>query len=166
MNFEGTHQYMGNHGIVFNISQITLTDSDRGRLRELHFGEAKHAHYQVTSKVVEVYDKMQAKNLPCVIMVGISKPLTRQQADTLNTQRTSIANLALSAFGGAARAVGNLAGPVAGLAAGTAVGMGVRSYVNDVLPTYHAGDVVVSIQAQVSGGIGPQRTAESLIIRA
>lgn len=62
--------------------------------------------------------------------------------------------------------MGNLAGPVAGLAAGTAVGMGVRSYVNDVLPTYHAGDVVVSIQAQVSGGIGPQRTAESLIIRA
>ena len=33
MKFEGTFQYMGNHGIVFNISQITLTDSERGRLR-------------------------------------------------------------------------------------------------------------------------------------
>ncbi|QXI45874.1 hypothetical protein HU763_013895 [Pseudomonas anuradhapurensis] len=160
MKFEGTYQYMGNHGIVFSVSQITLTDSERGRLRELHFGEAKRAHFQVNSKVVEIYDKVQAKNLPCVMMVGISQPLTRQQADTLNTQRTSIANLALSAFGGAARTVGNLAGPLAGLAAGTAVGMGVRSYVNDVLPTYHAGDVIVSIQAQVNGGIGPQRTAE------
>ncbi|WP_200625805.1 hypothetical protein [Pseudomonas sp. LAM2023] len=160
MKFEGTYQYMGNHGIVFSVSQITLTDSERGRLRELHFGEAKRAHFQVNSKVVEIYDKMQAKNLPCVMMVGISQPLTSQQADTLNTQRTSIANLALSAFGGAARTVGNLAGPLAGLAAGTAVGMGVRSYVNDVLPTYHAGDVIVSIQAQVNGGIGPQRTAE------
>lgn len=124
MKFEGIFQYMGNHGIVFSVSQITLTDSERGRLRELHFGEAKRAHFQVNSKVVEIYDKMQAKNLPCVMMVGISQPLTRQQADTLNTQRTSIANLALSAFGGAARTVGNLAGPLAGLAAGTAVGMG------------------------------------------
>jgi hypothetical protein len=37
MKFEGTFQYMGTHGIVFNVSQITLTDSERGRLRELHF---------------------------------------------------------------------------------------------------------------------------------
>jgi len=41
MKFEGTFLYMGNHGIVFNVSQITLTDSERGRLRELHFGERK-----------------------------------------------------------------------------------------------------------------------------
>lgn len=79
MKFEGTFQYMGNHGIVFNVSQIPLTDSERGRLRELHFGEAKRAHYEVNSKGVEVYDKMQAKNLPCAMMIGISKPLTRQQ---------------------------------------------------------------------------------------
>lgn len=31
---------------------------------------------------------------------------------------------------------------------------------------YHTGDVIMSIQAQVNGGIGPQRTAESLIVRA
>lgn len=41
MKFEGTFQYMGTHGVVFNVSQITLTDSERGRLRELHFGEAR-----------------------------------------------------------------------------------------------------------------------------
>lgn len=59
MKAEGTFQYMTPHGIVFNVSQITLTDSERGRLRELHFGEAKNAHYQVNCKVVEVYDKMR-----------------------------------------------------------------------------------------------------------
>ena len=32
-------------------------------------------------------------------------------------------------------------------------------------PTYHAGDVLVSIEAQVNGGIGPQRSATSLIIK-
>ena len=165
MKVEGTFQYMTPQGIVFSVSQITLTDSERGRLRELHFGEAKSAHYQVNSKVVEVYDKMQAKNLPCVMMIGISKPLTRQQADALDAQRTKLANLAASAFGGAAGTVGGLAGPVGSFAAGTVVTAGVRSYVNDALPTYHAGDVIVSIQAQVNGGTGPQRTSESLIIK-
>lgn len=88
MKFEGTFQYMGNHGIVFNVSQVTLTDSERGRLRELHFGEAKSAHYEVNRKVVEVYDKMLAKNLPCLMMIGISKPLTRQQFSTPNAPKS------------------------------------------------------------------------------
>ncbi|QXH54293.1 hypothetical protein KSS94_10485 [Pseudomonas fakonensis] len=54
MKFEKTTQYKTDDGIVFNLSQITLMDSDRGRLRELHFGEAKHAHYQVNSMVVDI----------------------------------------------------------------------------------------------------------------
>jgi len=83
MKSEGTFQYTTLHGIVFNTSQITLTENERGRLRELHFGEAKNAHYQVSNKVVDVYDKMLAKNLPCVMKIGISQPLSRQQADTL-----------------------------------------------------------------------------------
>ncbi|MDY0835538.1 hypothetical protein [Pseudomonas sp. SED1] len=157
MKFDGTFQYLGNHGIVFNVSQITLTDSDRGRLSELHFGEAKSAHYEVNRKVVEVYDKMLAKNLPCQMMIGISKPLTRQQGDTLNAQRTKIANLAATAFGSAAT--------VASPYAVAPVGVGVRMYVNEILPTYHAGDVLVSIEAQVNGGIGPQRTVSTLIIK-
>src|SRR3546814_3606046 len=93
MKFEGTFQYMGNHGVVFNVSQITLTDSERGRLRELHFGEAKSAHYEVNSKVVEVYDKMLAKNLPCVMMIGISKPLTRQQGDRSEEHTSELQSL-------------------------------------------------------------------------
>ena len=44
MKFEKTTQYRSEEGIVFNLSQITLMESDRGRLRELHFGEAKRAH--------------------------------------------------------------------------------------------------------------------------
>lgn len=60
MKFEGTFQYMGNHGIVFSVSQITLTDSERGRLRELYFGEAKSAHYEVNSKVVEVCPRFRS----------------------------------------------------------------------------------------------------------
>lgn len=165
MRFDKTFQFTTQHGVVFNVSQITLSDSDRGRLRELHFGEAKNAHYQVNSKVVEIYDKMQAKNLPCMMTIGISQPLTRQQGDALTAQRTDIVRLVSSASGSAAGAVGSLAGPWGGMAATTAVSAGTRTYANGVLPTFHAGDVIVSIQAEVHGGIGPQRTAESLIIK-
>jgi hypothetical protein len=35
MKLEGTFRYFGNHGIVFNVSQIILTDSDRGCLSSL-----------------------------------------------------------------------------------------------------------------------------------
>ncbi|MCP6698192.1 hypothetical protein [Pseudomonas donghuensis] len=158
MKFEGTFQYMGQHGIVFNVSQITLTDSERGRLRELHFGEAKSAHYEVNSKVVEVYDKMLAKNLPCVMKIAISKPLTRQQGDTLNAQRTTVVNACASAFTAATTSV-------ASSFVGVPVGAAVRTYANEILPTYHAGDVLVSIDAQVNGGIGPQRSISTMIIK-
>jgi len=33
------------------------------------------------------------------------------------------------------------------------------------LPTYHAGDVIVSLDAQVSGGIGPQHSGSSMVIK-
>ncbi|MFK3773469.1 hypothetical protein [Pseudomonas sp. NPDC089406] len=158
MKFEGTYQFVGHHGIVYNVSQVTLTDSERGRLRELHFGEARSAHYEVNSKVVEVYDKMLAGNLPCLMRIAISKPLTREQGDVLNTQRTTVANATASAL---ASGAGSVASPWVGVA----VGVGVRTYVNEVLPTFHSGDVLVSVEAQVNGGIGPQRSLSSLIIK-
>jgi hypothetical protein len=34
------------------------------------------------------------------------------------------------------------------------------------LPAYHAGDIIVSLDAQVSGGIGPQRSVSSMIIKS
>jgi len=55
----------------------------------------------VNNLVVELYDKMLAKDLPCQMMVGISKPLTRQQGDLLNAQRTSIAILTSGVFAAA-----------------------------------------------------------------
>lgn len=34
------------------------------------------------------------------------------------------------------------------------------------LPTYHAGDVIISVEGEVSGGIGPQRSTKSAIVKA
>lgn len=92
------------------------------------------------------------------MMVGISNPLTRQQGDLLNTQRMSIANLSSGVFAAAAGKF--MPGAV------IPVGWAVREFTLGKLPTYHAGDVIVSLDAQVSGGIGPQHSASSMIIKA
>lgn len=65
----------------------------------------------------------------------------------------------------AASAFAGVTSYVASPYVGAPVGAGVRMYVNETLPTYHAGDILVSIEAQVNGGIGPQRTASTLIIK-
>ncbi|QCI11548.1 hypothetical protein E6B08_09190 [Pseudomonas putida] len=165
MKFEDTFQRTDMRGIVYNVSKFTLTSEDRPRLRELHFGEAKQAHYLVSSKVVEVYDKMQAGQRPCLMLVGISRPLTRRQGDELNASRSKVSRYASSAAGSVGGAVGSLGGPFGATVGTAAAGGGMRMYVEKNLPTYHAGDILVSIEAQVSGGIGPQRTLESLIIK-
>jgi len=150
-------QFSSSHGIIFSVSRFALSADERGSLRELHFGEAKAAHYEVSNRVVELYDKMLAKDLPCQMMVGISKPLTRQQGDLLNAQRMSIANLTSGVF---AAAAGKFMP-----AAVIPVGWAVREFTLGKLPTYHAGDVIVSLDAQVSGGIGPQHSGSSMIIK-
>lgn len=165
MQFEKTWQYKTDGGIIFNLSQITLMESDRGRLRELHFGEAKRAHYQVNSMVVDLYDRMQARNLPCLLTVRISNPLTRQQADAINTLRGNLAKGIAGASGAAAGKVGALGGPVIGWASGTIVTAGVNWYLKGALPSLHAGDVLVSIEGEVHGGIGPQRSTVTMVIK-
>lgn len=111
--------------------------------------------------LVELYDKMLAKDLPCVMMAGISNPLTRKQGDLLNDQRMSIANITAGIFTAAGSRV-----PIIGLATGPAAGYLGRELVKSKLPAYHAGDVIVSLDAQVSGGIGPQRLVSSMIIKS
>lgn len=101
---------------------------------------------------------MQANDRPCSLRVAISSPLSRSQADLLNEQRNSVG----AVFGSA---VSTPIGAVT-LTGGLVVGGLVGSYVTSRIPTFHSGDRIVSIQAQVQGGIGPQRTNKSLIINS
>lgn len=84
--------------------------------------------------------------------------LTRAQADSLNQQRVTVAGM-----------VGMLAG-VAGKRINTFVGVGsglaVRWATQESLPTYHSGDVVISVEGEVSGGIGPQHSVKSEIVQS
>ncbi|WP_369991457.1 hypothetical protein [Pseudomonas xanthosomatis] len=165
MKLEKTTQYKTEDGIVFSLSQVTVLESDRGNLRELHFGEAKCAHYQVNRIVVEMYDRMQAGSLPCLLTVHISNPLTRQQADAINTLRGNVAKGIAAVSGGAAAKVGAMGGPVMSWASGAAVSAGMNWYLKGALPNLHAGDVLVKIDGKVQGGIGPQHSTVALASR-
>jgi hypothetical protein len=151
-------QRLGHFGITFYTTRFTVTPSDRCNLRTLHFPEAKAAGYEVCNRVVELYDKMLTRDLPCVMTVAISKPLTRRQGDLLNDQRMDIARITAAAVTAAIKPVSIPAGLAAGYGAGT--------FVLNKLPTYHAGDIIIGFDARVSGGIGPQRSNSSMIIKA
>jgi hypothetical protein len=151
-------QRLGHFGITFYTTRFTVTPSDRCNLRTLHFPEAKAAGYEVCNRVVELYDKMLTRDLPCVMTVAISKPLTRRQGDLLNDQRMDIARITAAAVTVATKPI---SGPTS-----VAAGYGANRFVLNKLPTYHAGDIIIGFDAQVSGGIGPQRSTSSMIIKA
>jgi hypothetical protein len=155
------YQFTTHHGITFCVSRFTVMPADRGGLRTLYFRETKAANFEVTRLLVELYDKMLARDLPCVMSVGISNPLTRSQGDWLNEQRMDLLTFTTGIFTGVAGQV-----PGIGKVVAPAAGYLGRRWAKDLLPTYHTGDVIVSLGAQVSGGIGPQRSTSSIIIQS
>ncbi|WP_240344377.1 hypothetical protein [Pseudomonas hygromyciniae] len=105
---------------------------------------------------MELYEKMLARDLPCKLTVAISKPLTRQQADLLNERGTIIALLLTGLFNAPIHPFSKPAARVVGATVGLITKSIVRSY--------HAGDVVIGLEAQVDGGIGPQRSMSAIVI--
>ncbi|WP_288375038.1 hypothetical protein [uncultured Pseudomonas sp.] len=127
-------------------------------MNQLCLTAARQDNYRVIDLILEVYDRMQANDRPCWLRVAISSPISRSQADLLNEQRNSAGAL----FGSAVSTPIGTITPIGGFVVGGLVG----SYVTSRIPTFHSGDRIVSIQAQVQGGIGPQRTIKSLIINS
>ena len=106
--------------------------------------------------VTDIYDRMLAQGRPCEMMVAISNPLTRKQAELFNDQNDALEK-AVSGMTGAAFPASRLwVKGAAGYFAGKAVSFAMASR--------HAGDVAVAVQAWVSGGIGPQHTSSTMVI--
>ncbi|MDH0300426.1 MULTISPECIES: hypothetical protein [unclassified Pseudomonas] len=165
MRIERVYQVIAHHGIVFDVGELTIQPGTCCQLRQLGLPFVHRGHDQVVEKVVELYERMQVGERPCQVRVAASRPLTREQGDLLNQQRHVISGLVGSAVGnptGSAVAFlgGNPAGFVAGFAAtGAAAWLAQKS-----IPTFHAGDRLVSLFAKVSGGIGPQSSSMLLIV--
>jgi hypothetical protein len=117
--------------------------------------EAGASANEVRDRLVELYEKMLARDLPCKMAIAVCKPLTRQQADLLNERGTIVAGLVASALS----APISLVSPLAGSVVGGSIGLIAKS----VIRSYHAGDVVIGLDAQVNGGIGPQRSLSAMV---
>ncbi|QXI41115.1 hypothetical protein HU734_012500 [Pseudomonas wayambapalatensis] len=165
MRAEKAYHYVGRYGIAFDISEFIIQPGQCCDLPKLSLPSVHGAHYKVTIKARELYDRMLPGKLPCHIKILVSRPLTREQADQLNENRITVPALvsaAISAATGAgvAGAFGKLAGKIAGGTTGAAATIAIRNQ----LPTFHSSDVLVSLEAQVKGGIGPQVSALTLIL--
>ncbi|PIB61972.1 hypothetical protein AOA60_09685 [Pseudomonas sp. 2822-17] len=154
VNIERT-QYIGHYGITFTVLRLIVLPAERHALANLCLPEAGTSANALRQRKVDLYDKMLARDLPCKMTVAISKPLTRQHADLLNIRGEIISGL----ISGAVSAPMSLASPAIGLAAGAAVGLAIKCLIR----SYHAGDVVIGLDAQVNGGIGPQRSLSAMV---
>ncbi|WP_296186675.1 hypothetical protein [Pseudomonas sp. UBA1879] len=156
MEFERT-QHVGHYGVVFTLIHFTVQPGDAVALRTIKFPEITSSNYEVTRLIEETYDRMPAQGRPCRMVLGVSHPMSRASADLLNEQKATIASLVGYMGGKLASSLGSVAAKIAGVSTSSAT--------KKRLPNFHAGDVIVSIDAQVSGGIGPQRSSASLVIK-
>lgn len=154
MNIERT-QYLGHYGVAFTVLRFIVVSANQHALASLSLLEAGTSANEVRQRLVDLYGKMLARDLPCTMTIAVSKPLTRSQADLLNERGSIIAGLIASAVS----APISLASPFFGAAVGGIIGLKVK----DAIRSYHAGDVIIGIDAQVKGGIGPQRSLSAMV---
>ena len=132
MNIERT-QYLGHYGVAFTVLRFIVVSANQHALASLSLLEAGTSANEVRQRLVDLYGKMLARDLPCTMTIAVSKPLTRSQADLLNERGSIIAGLIASAVS----APISLASPFFGAAVGGIIGLKVK----DAIRSYHAGDV-------------------------
>lgn len=156
MNMERT-QHTGHYGVVFTLVHFKVEPTDAASLRTLNLPEITSGYYEVIQLIEDTYARMLVQGRRCRMMLAISRPMSRNSADLLNDQRATIGAIVGSISGKVAAPLGAVVGAVTGATLAAAS--------KNKLPTYHAGDVIFSVDAEVSGGIGPQRSSASLILK-
>lgn len=165
MQAQRTYQVVAHHAIVFDVSEFIIQPGECCQIRQTGLPFVHAGHYKVVEKMVELYDRMLAGERPCHMTVAVSRPISRQQGDTLNQQRQRVSTVVSSVAGKAGASVaGPLAGTPVGAITGGAVSVVVGWTMLRAIPTFHVGDVLVSLLAKVHGGIGPQTSSLMFII--
>lgn len=150
-------QYYGHFNVHFQATRIVVMKENQHKLRSLHLHNDGIINWKAQDLLVQVYDRMLAQDRPCEMVIAVSDPLTRAQAELFNDQNSSV-SLAVGIGAG----IGFPAWPKTKAAVGTLA----KFAVDAALESRHAGDVIVSVNAWVSGGIGPQHTSKALLIKA
>lgn len=96
-------------------------------------------------------------NDPCEMVVAVSRPLMRDQAQLFNDQNDALALATAGIIGNAFPVLK----PWQRKATGAPSGFSLKFALN----MRHAGDVIVAVQAWVEGGIGQQHSSRSMLIK-
>lgn len=156
MNLERTH-YHGHFGVYFSVVRFTVMPEDRLAIRSLHFCDIGRDYWRVHDFITDTYDRMLAQKRPCEMVVAVSRPLTRAQAQLFNDQYDALALAASIVVGKAFPSPTSWQRKLAGASTGMSVKF--------ALDTRHAGDVIVAVQAWVDGGIGQQHSSRAMLIK-
>lgn len=118
----------------------------------------------VTDLSLKVLRKMKSgmaskDNRLIIINIAISDPINIDQANHLSSERQKVRMAASGAVAAPLKKV-----PYIGVPLGLAASAGVYKEMLEILPNAHEGDVIVSIEGIVSGGIGQQRSISAEII--
>lgn len=165
MKPERTYHSIGRYAIAFDVSVFIIRPGECCDFPETNLPSVHGAHYKVVSAMRELYERMLADERVCTLQVSVSRPLSRQQADRLNENKITIASLVgLIVARGAGWVMPKVSGKLAKGAVGGVSGSAAALATRKALTPYHAGDVMVVLQAEVKGGIGPQVSTTMLII--
>ncbi|ETK21545.1 hypothetical protein H097_00665 [Pseudomonas sp. FH4] len=153
MDLERT-QYIGHYGVTFSVIRFTVRPNNKQALASLCLLEAKTSAQEVRLRLQNLYERMLAQDLPCLMTVVISKPLTRKQADSLNNRNKVIKE---TISGAVAAPIGLMSSKAESL-----VEKATSDLISRQLRNFQHADIIIGLEAQVSGGIGPQRSSLSL----
>lgn len=151
-------QYYGHFNVRFQATRVVVLEGEHLKLRSLQLHDDGKINWRIHDLLIEMYDRMLARDRPCEMVIAVSDPLTRAQAEKFNDQNSAVAKAV-----GTGAALGFPAGWIRTRAT---VGFGAQFAVEMALESRHAGDVIVCVNAWVSGGIGPQHTSKALLIKA
>ncbi|BBR55065.1 MULTISPECIES: hypothetical protein [Pseudomonas] len=149
MQFTNIHQMIGYRGVVFDVLEFEVMR--RSQFGALYFDVARQVNDRIIERVIKVYDRMQARERPCLLKVSISKPLNRDQCDALNAQRWTLTSL--------------IPGTARRQRTAVAAKINVPAIVAERLRHYHVGDRLIGIDASVHGGLGPRQLSTSMILK-
>lgn len=153
MDLERT-QYIGHYGVTFSVIRFTVQPNDKQALASLCLLEAKASAPEVRLRLQSLYERMLAQDLPCFMTAVISKPLTRKQADSLNNRNNVIKEVISGAI---AAPIGLISSKAESL-----VEKATSDLISRQLRNFQRADIIIGLEARVSGGIGPQRSSLSM----
>jgi hypothetical protein len=149
--------HVGHFGLLFTLMRFTVMAKDVPTLRSLRILNCGSDHWRVADFIAETYDRMLAQSRPCEMVVAVSDPPTRKQAELFNDQTDALALAASIIIGRGFPSKRVWQKTTAGGFAGLSVKL--------LSDTRHPGDVVVAVQAWVEGGIGPQHTPRAMLLK-